>query len=352
VSTGLSTLQDPLTFINKLGNSFAESQMFGCKTISQGHVLALHCVMEQASPLTIMQTYHFIEGKLSMRADAMLGRFIDAGGMYNVITRTADAAEIEGISKQGKPVKFSLTWVDAQKESFVRKKDGGIKDNWNAPRIRMQMLWARVASDMVRTLAPHVVCGAYTPEELEDEPAPVPGTIEGEVVPTGTAPAAAAQSNESAKPTRTRKPKEQPAEATESPSTVAPVQTAPEGVARPSEAVTTTSDSQAEVAQQTTGQSPVQLPQIVTDIVHLRDYMSERWPADHKLGDWGSMWAKVKTALRVPESPTDHESFTKADDAVRQKALKWLNDQRIASDKLSTSKDLNTWANQQPGAAQ
>jgi hypothetical protein len=37
----------------------------------------------------------------------------------------------------------------------------------------MQMLWARVISDGVRTLAPEIVYGIYTPEETQDfEPAP------------------------------------------------------------------------------------------------------------------------------------------------------------------------------------
>ena len=48
-------------------------------------------------------------------------------------------------------------------------KDGKTyKDNWATPRSRMQMLWARVVSDGVRTMAPEICSGIYTPEETAD----------------------------------------------------------------------------------------------------------------------------------------------------------------------------------------
>ena len=360
---GLSLIQDPLTFVGKLGQSFAESGMFGCKTAAQGHVLALHCVMEQVSPLTIMQAFHFIEGKLSMRADAMMGRAIAAGCEMKVLSRTSELATVYLADKDGDGQEFSLSWADCQKEPFVRDKTGGIKTNYATPRIRTQMLWARVVSDAVRTMRPDLVCGVYTPEELEDEPAPLPaGVVEGELA---TAPATAA-TTQSVEPAKRRKAAAKDP-VTEQPTTAAPSQAAP---------VTTTADpvvetqaapvasgssapqqSIAEVVQQhadpaastpAAAATTAKLPQQVTDIIQLRDYVGARWPADHKQGDWAALWVKVKASLRIVDGVSDEEGFTKAPDAIRDKTISWLNTQRQIVDKLSGSRDLNTWANQNP----
>lgn len=348
--TGLSLLgqiSDPLVFIGKLGGSFAHSGMFGCKTEAQGHVLAMHCVMEGVSPLTIMQTYHFIEGKLSMRADAMLGRFVSlAGGSYKVVSRTPDLASVE-MTIDGKTQVFSLAWSDAQKEPFTKGKDGGVAFKYSTPRSRMQMLWCRVISDGVRTMAPQVVCGAYTPEELEDPDArPAAIEAEAEVIPRTAAAESmpAAQSPEPAK--RTRKPKEPTPEPQCTPEPK-PVESDCTPEAKPAESAT---ESVAVVVASADAASPAAtapagLPKIVTDIIELRDYVGPRWPK----GDFkNEIWPKVFTALKVPEGQTDEERFTKADEATRQKLLTWLNGERVKIDKLATSTDLNAFANQTP----
>lgn len=102
-----------------------------------------------------------------MRSDAMLAGLVEAGGRYKVVQRDSDAAKIE-ITIAGQTQAFALTWQEAQEEPFTKGKGGKIKDNWATPRSRMQMLWARVVSDGVRVMAPQVVCGGYTPEEISD----------------------------------------------------------------------------------------------------------------------------------------------------------------------------------------
>lgn len=358
----LSQISDPLVFIGKLGTSFAISGMFGCKTEQQGHVLAMHCVMEGQSPLTIMQTYHFIEGKLSMRADAMLGRFNAAGGKHKIISRTSELAEVE-LTKGEQTERFSLSWSDAQKEPFTKGKDGGVKDNYATPLKRKQMLWARVVSDGVRAMDPAIVCGAYTPEELEDEPALPPGVVDGEVVPASAPAPAATQSTEPAKKTRKTTTKE-PAESV-APTQAAPVQTTADPVvetsATPVASDSSASQSIAKVVETAVTPAPAattptpattattaQLPQEVIDIVQLRDYVGPRWPADSKNGDWSKLWPAVKTSLKMDLTVTDEEAIVKLAPALRSKLLQWLNAQRIVVDKLAGSTDLNTWANQNP----
>lgn len=176
-------VKDPLDFIAKFGHSMYASGMFGCKTKEQGQVLAMACLCEKKNPVELTRLYHLIDGKLSMRADAMLAEFRNRGGEHKLIARTPDEAAIELSLGKGKGATkeiFRLTWVEAAAEPFPWGKGGpkflkdgspdpaALKTNWATPRARMQMLWARVVSDGVRALMPEVVAGSYTPEEISD----------------------------------------------------------------------------------------------------------------------------------------------------------------------------------------
>lgn len=165
-------ITDPLAFINSLGDDFLASGMFGCANKQQGRVLAMAVVAENKSPIELARVYHIMDGKLSMRSDAMLAEFRARGGKHRQIQRDADAAEIE-LSMDGEAQRYRLTWIEAQQEPYVwgksdAKGNRAIKYNWSTPRSRMQMLWARVVSDGVRAMAPEVVAGYYTPEEIDD----------------------------------------------------------------------------------------------------------------------------------------------------------------------------------------
>jgi hypothetical protein len=139
--------------------------------------------------MTLAERYHIIHGRLSMRADAMLADFrTKCGGAHYVIERTPDVAEIELVMKIGQQSqiqRFRLTWEEARHEPFVYVgkeasiieriqkgawKDLMLKPKYATPRSRCQMLWARVVSDGVRAMAPEVVAGYYTPEEIDDGP--------------------------------------------------------------------------------------------------------------------------------------------------------------------------------------
>lgn len=160
-------VRDPIEFMRIVGDDIAKCGMFGCSTIEQGRILALTCLKKGIDPLSIAERYHIIKGDLSMRSDAMLAGIGQFGGKYRVVRRTADAAEIE-ITREDDKQRFALTWEEAKAEPFTKAKDGSIKENYATPRTRMQMLWARVVSDGVRTMWPEVVTGYYTPEEIAD----------------------------------------------------------------------------------------------------------------------------------------------------------------------------------------
>lgn len=159
---------NPLEFMAELGKSVAQSGMLGVKTPAQGQTLLLACVCENKTPFQLMREYHVMEdGKLTQRADAMLAKFRAMGGEYKIVQRDDGGAAIE-LTFRGNTEKFSLSWEEAQLEPFVWNKKGELKINYATPRARMQMMWARVVSDGVGTLAPEVRAGLYTPEEMQD----------------------------------------------------------------------------------------------------------------------------------------------------------------------------------------
>tara|TARA_Y100000310_G_C20637136_1_gene791792 strand:- start:12 stop:1109 length:1098 start_codon:yes stop_codon:yes gene_type:complete len=162
-------IKDPLDFVEKIGEAFAKSQMFGCKSRDQGKVLAMACITSGADPLSLVQRYHLIDGNLSMRADAMLAGFHERGGKHRIVFRDSDMASVELTYEDQKNI-FSLSWIEAQEEPWTKNKKGEIKTNYATPRARMQMMWARVVSDGVRAVCPEVTSGTYTPEELRDLP--------------------------------------------------------------------------------------------------------------------------------------------------------------------------------------
>lgn len=165
--TVYSRVSDPLAFVREFGTEIALSKMFGCANEAQGKVLAMACLAENENPIAIARKYHIIQNNLSMKADAMLAELRARGGKHRVLERTSEKASVE-ITYDGQTYVETITWEDAQNEPYVRAKDGNLKDNWATPRARRQMLWARAISEAVRTLAPEIVSGTYTPEETHD----------------------------------------------------------------------------------------------------------------------------------------------------------------------------------------
>lgn len=189
-----SKIQNPVEAIERIGSFLAKSGMFGCERTEQGMVLAMACMTERKSPLEIKRRFHLVGGELSMRADAMLADLRSRGGKHKVLSRTADRAAIE-LAYDGQTQTFSFTWDEAKAEPFVYGRDGKtIKTNYATPWQRKKMLWARLISDAVHTMAPEVATGIYTPEELDDTPQTtnqstllVPASIQPTIIDVNTA---------------------------------------------------------------------------------------------------------------------------------------------------------------------
>lgn len=155
----------------KLGEAFAASGMFGCTKKEQGTVLAMHCIMERKSPLTILSENHIIDGKLSMRADAMLAKLSQAGGNFQWKADGSDGKTATlAVTFKGREGEATYSMQDAVRACLCRKGSAWEK-NPDA------MLRARCISKTMRMYAPELVAGYYTPEEVADfEPRHEPET--------------------------------------------------------------------------------------------------------------------------------------------------------------------------------
>jgi hypothetical protein len=154
----------PVADIEKMAVAIAKSKMFGMKTADEAFALMLIAQAEGMHPAIAARDYHVIQGRPTLKADAMLARFQNAGGkvQWDVYTD----AEVTGTFSHPSGGSLKLTWTFAQASKI------GLtgKDNWkNYPRA---MLRARCISEGIRTVYPGCVVGTYTAEELEEIPKP------------------------------------------------------------------------------------------------------------------------------------------------------------------------------------
>jgi len=152
----------PVADIEKMAVAIAKSKMFGMKTTEEAFALMLIAQAEGMHPAIAARDYHVIQGRPTLKADAMLARFQNAGGkvQWDVYTD----AEVTGTFSHPSGGSLKLTWTFAQASKI------GLtgKDNWkNYPRA---MLRARVISEGIRTVYPGCVVGTYTAEEIEEIP--------------------------------------------------------------------------------------------------------------------------------------------------------------------------------------
>ena len=162
-------LPQSLTEARGIAQMIAQSGLFGAKTEAEAFALMLLADAEGLHPAIAARDYHIIEGKPSMRADAMLARFQSAGGRVRWV-KLSDT-EVTAVFSHEAGGEAEITWTIQMASKITTKgKPLTQKDNWrNYPR---QMLKARVISEGVRTVFPGIAAGIYTPEEVQDFDAP------------------------------------------------------------------------------------------------------------------------------------------------------------------------------------
>jgi hypothetical protein len=110
--------------IEKMAGAIAKSKMFGMKTTEEAFALMLIAQAEGMHPAIAARDYHVIQGRPTLKADAMLARFQQAGGkvQWDVYTD----AEVTGTFSHPQGGSLRLTWT------FQQAKSIGLtgKDNW------------------------------------------------------------------------------------------------------------------------------------------------------------------------------------------------------------------------------
>lgn len=146
--------------LEKMANAVAKSGLFGVKTTDQALALMLLAQAEGLHPAIAARDYHLIEGRPALKADAMLARFMAAGGRvdWHELTDAKVAATFS--HPVGGSLKIEWTIEMATRAGLVNK------DNWKKyPRA---MLRSRVVSEGIRSVYPGVITGVYTVDELRD----------------------------------------------------------------------------------------------------------------------------------------------------------------------------------------
>jgi hypothetical protein len=176
----------PMSDIRVMAAAIAKSNLFGVKTEEQAFALMLIAQAEGMHPAIAARDYHVIQGRPSLKADAMLARFQRAGGMVQWKIYTDQ--EVSGVFSHPAGGSVEVNWtlamadavktLDLKSGQWVSLLD---KDNWkNYPRA---MLRSRCISEGIRAVFPGVVSGVYTEEETESFEAKHPGkTIDAVVV--------------------------------------------------------------------------------------------------------------------------------------------------------------------------
>lgn len=157
--------------LEKAGELLSRSNMFGACNPAAGFVIAATCHQQGISLMEFQRTYHIVDGKPSMRADAMLAEFRKRGGKYRIVENSMARAAIEA-TFEGQTLTFEYTMEDGKRTGDALKSNGAVKDNWT--KRPDDMMWARVVSKMVRRMCPEINAGLYPPEEVQDFDAPSP----------------------------------------------------------------------------------------------------------------------------------------------------------------------------------
>ena len=107
-----------------------------------------------------MDMFDVIQGKVTMKADAMLAEFNRRGGKWQWNKSDDQVASASAVHWNGVKTVVQYTIEDARKEGLANR------GSWvKMPKI---MLRKRCVSNGLRMVAPEIVLGIYTPEEITD----------------------------------------------------------------------------------------------------------------------------------------------------------------------------------------
>lgn len=146
--------------IEKMATAVAKSGLFGVRTPDQAMSLMLIAQAEGLHPAIAARDYHIIQGRPSLKSDALLARFQANGGKVEWTEYTDQAVTAKVSHPQGGTVEIRWSYQMAER--------AGLTKNATWRQYPRQMLRARVISEGVRAVFPGVAVGVYTSEEVQD----------------------------------------------------------------------------------------------------------------------------------------------------------------------------------------
>lgn len=145
----------------KLAHAIAKSGLFGMNKPEEALSLMAIAHAEGYSPALAARDYHIIKGRPTLKADAMLSRFQQAGGKVKWNSYTDEL--VSGTFSHPQGGEITVDW------DIDRAKRAGLMGNPTWQKYPRNMLRARVVSEAIRTVFPGVgTVGMYTPEEIDD----------------------------------------------------------------------------------------------------------------------------------------------------------------------------------------
>ena len=156
----MSTALIPVDQVERMAVAVAKSGLFGVKTPDQAMALMLIAQAEGMHPAIAARDYHVINGRPTLKADAMLARFQTAGGKVEWSDYTDQ--RVIGTFSHPKGGSVTIEWT----VEMGRK--AGLLGNQTWTKYPRQMLRSRCISEGIRTVFPGVVVGTYSEEEGQD----------------------------------------------------------------------------------------------------------------------------------------------------------------------------------------
>ena len=152
----------PMDQMQAMAKSLVAGKLFGFKTEAEAISIMLIAQAEGRSPALAVRDYHIIQGRPALKADAMLARFQNEGGVVEWVEYTETKVTGKFSHPQSSPTPIAITWtIEMAKRIGLAN-----RDNWrNYPRA---MLRSRVISEGVRTVYPGIAVGVYSVEETQD----------------------------------------------------------------------------------------------------------------------------------------------------------------------------------------
>jgi len=156
----MSTALISVDQVERMAVAVAKSNLFGVKTSDQAMALMLIAQAEGMHPAIAARDYHVINGRPTLKADAMLARFQTAGGKVEWSDYTDQ--RVIGTFSHPKGGSVTIEWT----VEMGRK--AGLLGNQTWTKYPRQMLRSRCISEGIRTVFPGVVVGTYSEEEGQD----------------------------------------------------------------------------------------------------------------------------------------------------------------------------------------